>query len=108
MCGTPDPGRQEPGSVVAEKGVALANVLEKTKRFSYTYDFGDGGERTQAEEGWNASSDSPKPLSCLAGENACPPEDVGGPLGYEIFLQAISDQRSESGGTRSYARVARM
>lgn len=28
---------------------------------------------------------------CLAGANACPPEDVGGPPGYIDFLEAISD-----------------
>ena len=34
------------------------------------------------------------PLSlalCLAGENACPPEDVGGAPGYQEFLQALAD-----------------
>ena len=28
---------------------------------------------------------------CLAGERACPPEDVGGVWGYEGFLEAIRD-----------------
>jgi hypothetical protein len=28
---------------------------------------------------------------CLAGANACPPEDVGGPPGYTEFLEAIRD-----------------
>ena len=28
---------------------------------------------------------------CLAGERACPPEDVGGVCGYEGFLEAIRD-----------------
>ena len=32
---------------------------------------------------------------CLAGENACPPEDVGGPPGYEEFLRAIADPGHE-------------
>ena len=29
---------------------------------------------------------------CVAGENACPPEDVGGPAGYEMFRQAMADK----------------
>ena len=29
--------------------------------------------------------------TCVAGENACPPEDVGGPGGYADFLEVISD-----------------
>jgi hypothetical protein len=27
----------------------------------------------------------------MAGANACPPEDIGGPPGYVDFVQAISD-----------------
>jgi hypothetical protein len=33
----------------------------------------------------------PTQARCLAGENACPPEDVGGPPGYAHFLEAIQD-----------------
>lgn len=32
---------------------------------------------------------------CLAGANACPPEDVGGLGGYADFLQAITDPSHE-------------
>ena len=32
---------------------------------------------------------------CLAGANACPPEDVGGLGGYEEFLEAIGDPLHE-------------
>jgi hypothetical protein len=28
---------------------------------------------------------------CVDGENACPPEDIGGPWGYAEFLEAIAD-----------------
>ena len=28
---------------------------------------------------------------CIGGENACPPEDVGGAPGYEDFLAALAD-----------------
>jgi hypothetical protein len=30
---------------------------------------------------------------CLAGEHACPPEDVGGPAGYHLFLAALADDQ---------------
>lgn len=29
---------------------------------------------------------------CIAGENACPPEDVGGPHGYELVLDILGDR----------------
>lgn len=34
-------------------------------------------------------------LRCLAGEHACPPEDVGGAHGYSDFLAAIADPTHE-------------
>nr|WP_318031759.1 hypothetical protein [Rhizobium ruizarguesonis] len=35
---------------------------------------------------------TPKHGSCVAGERARPPEDVGGVSGYERFLEIIADQ----------------
>ena len=32
---------------------------------------------------------------CLAGENACQPEDVGGPHGYALLLEVLTDRRHE-------------
>jgi hypothetical protein len=32
---------------------------------------------------------------CIDGQNACPPEDVGGPYGYSHFLDAIADPENE-------------
>jgi hypothetical protein len=34
-------------------------------------------------------------IRCIDGENACPPEDVGGPGGYADFLAAIADPSHE-------------
>jgi hypothetical protein len=34
-------------------------------------------------------------IKCLAGENACPPEDVGGAHAYFDFLAAINDPTHE-------------
>jgi len=40
-------------------------------------------------------SDAPtKPIS-LAGERRCPPEDVGGPYGYQEFLEVIFEPGRE-------------
>ena len=50
---------------------------------------------------------------CVAGERACPPEDVGGAFGYAEFLAALADpahprhepMRSLVGGAFDPARV---
>ena len=41
------------------------------------------------------SPSEPRSLRCLAGEHACPPEDVGGSHGYADFLAAIADPTHE-------------
>jgi hypothetical protein len=64
----------------------------EVKSFSYEYDFGDGWQH-QVEVQMVMVVDEKRnswPM-CLAGANACPPEDVGGLGGYEEFLEAISD-----------------
>jgi len=93
--GIPDPEWDAPGSLISEKGIPLAKALGSGKRFRYTYDFGDGWEHTLTVEERGVASDSPSRVACLSGENACPPEDVGGPPGYEDFLRAIADPGHE-------------
>ncbi len=93
--GNPDPEWNEPGTAIQEKGVSLAKALGRAKQLRYTYDFGDGWEHTIAVEESSGPPDSLSEVRCLAGENACPPEDVGGPPGYERFLQAIADPNHE-------------
>ena len=72
--------------------VRLSQVIGKnTKRFRYTYDFGDGWVHViEVEKILPYEQGRVYPL-CLAGKRACPPEDVGGVWGYESFLTTISD-----------------
>lgn len=61
--------------------------------FEYRYDFGDDWlHRVRVEARLPAEPDLPYPL-CTAGENATPPEDVGGPPGYAHFLAALANPR---------------
>jgi hypothetical protein len=67
-----------------------------TRCFDYVYDFGDDWHHLVLVE--NLYPERPKSASlvqCIAGENACPPEDVGGAGGYVEFLAAIADPRHE-------------
>ncbi|MEX0718574.1 MAG: plasmid pRiA4b ORF-3 family protein [Planctomycetaceae bacterium] len=67
----------------------------KKLRFIYVYDFGDSWTHEIVFEGTRPSEDG-KPLPvCVEGERACPPEDIGGPWGYEEFLEAIADPEHE-------------
>ena len=60
--------------------VPLWRVVGASKQFSYVYDFGDDWDHkikvVKVVDGYPL--DHPE---CLDGENACPPEDVGGAPG---------------------------
>ena len=59
--------------------------------FIYEYDFGDSWRHELLVEKIIAPAEGTRYPVCLAGERACPPEDVGGIWGYEEFLEAIRD-----------------
>ena len=64
-------------------------------RFTYEYDFGDAWLHEVLFEGClKATPDKRYPL-CMEGAGACPPEDVGGIMGYAEFLAAIADPDHE-------------
>ena len=74
-----------------ESTVTLQEALGARKTFMYVYDFGDDWHHKIKVEKI-ITLDAPLSLAvCLDGENACPPEDVGGSPGYEEFLQALAD-----------------
>lgn len=93
----PDPDFSDETGHVDEKGVQLRNALGMDGRcFDYVYDFGDDWHHVVTIENLHAfASAESRPARCLAGENACPPEDVGGGHGYADFLAAIADPRHE-------------
>ena len=80
----------------SERSVRLDEIVRAAKqRFTYDYDFGDGWTHDVLVQ----SVEPPDPESTyprfLDGRNACPPEDVGGPPGYQAFLEAFSDPNHE-------------
>ena len=66
-----------------ESAVALRALPD---RLRYLYDFGDGWEHEVVVVG--SGGDQP---GVVAGEGACPPEDVGGPHGYVEFRRVMAD-----------------
>lgn len=63
---------------------------------AYNYDFGDGW-RHQIRVEYIIEDDERYPGKpvCLEGERSCPPEDCGGPGGYQTFLEAIRNKKHE-------------
>ncbi len=67
-------------------------VRQKGSTFHYLYDFGDSWEHELTLEDNNYFSSTPgNVISCIDGENACPPEDVGSVPGFEEFCKAINN-----------------
>lgn len=74
-----------------ERRETLAGALGDTEReFLYRYDWGDNWEHRVVVENIGKSREGWLYPLCTAGEQACPPEDVGGPPG----LRGISGRHS--------------
>lgn len=82
--------------IIDERRVRLKPLIEDgLRRFTYTYDLGDGWEHAiKVEDLLMPATGGPR-IVCIAGENACPPEDVGGAPGYSDFLDIMNDPRHE-------------
>jgi hypothetical protein len=94
--GIPDEDWPDPEPVVDERRVRLNTLVESgARRFKFLYDFGDGWEHTVKVEDLVVPPKEGSRIRCVAGENACPPEDVGGPNAYFDFLAAIKDPAHE-------------
>jgi hypothetical protein len=61
----------------------------------YVYDYGDDWVHEVKLEKILPSIDDIQYPICIAGKRECPPEDCGGPPGYEEFLEAIMDPKHE-------------
>jgi hypothetical protein len=91
----PDPDFDE-DEHVDERGVVLHKAIGMdTRCFDYVYDFGDDWHHVVLVEDQHVDAKPPTSISCIGGENACPPEDVGGAFRYAEFLIAIGDPNHE-------------
>jgi hypothetical protein len=69
--------------LVAKHGTGL--------RMGYEYDFGDGWQHEIALEEVTEAERGIRYPRCLDGEQACPPEDIGGVYGFADFVAAITN-----------------
>ena len=94
--GIPDDDWPAAEPMVDERRVRLNTLVEAgARRFTYLYDFGDNWDHTVKIEDLVMPMPDIARIRCIAGENACPPEDVGGPNAYFDFLAAIKDPAHE-------------
>jgi hypothetical protein len=74
----------------ATKTTLKALKLQPGDRFDYWYDFGDDWQcEVVVEEAQEAAKDGSYP-SCVGGARAGPPEDSGGPPGYQELLEVLA------------------
>jgi hypothetical protein len=80
------------GDVADESSFCLSQVASAAgARLVYRYDFGDDWEHQLVVEKVLEPAEGARHPRCVAGKRATPPEDIGGPLGYQRFLEIISD-----------------
>ena len=78
--------------VADEERLTLNGVLNSgVTRFTYTYDFGDNWEHTVLIERTRRPLEAGSYPACIAGKRNCPPEDCGGPWGYQDLLAVLAD-----------------
>lgn len=72
--------------------IELSQVLNKIKqKYMYIYDFGDDWMHNITVE--KIEDTEASKADCTAGKGTCPPEDCGGPMGYEYLKEILSNPR---------------
>lgn len=83
-------------SVIDESSVLLNEVLKKEKDWiKYEYDFGDSWMHKVSLEKISNYEKNQFPVICVTGRRACPPEDSGGPWGYQRMLEQLMSHDNE-------------
>jgi hypothetical protein len=88
--GIPDPDWPSQ-QVTDESRAKLFRLVKPGDRFGYVYDFGDNWAHELTVKRVFAAEAGVRYPRCIAGQGACPPEDVGGIWGYEEFQAVMAD-----------------
>jgi hypothetical protein len=84
--------RDDPESTTLSADTAtLADLLALQHTFRYDYVYGEDWGHSVALEGIAPAAPDASYPRLVSAEGRCPPADIGGPEGYETFLQAIAD-----------------
>jgi hypothetical protein len=88
--GIPDPDWDDQDVTDEAKG-KLFRLVGQGDRFGYLYDFGDNWAHQLSVEKIIDPEPGVRYPRCVSGQGACPPEDVGGPWGYEEFMTVLAN-----------------
>lgn len=77
-----------------EETFTVGQLVDAVGAFGYEYDFGDGWTHDIVIDQVVASV-GPGTPHLVGGARACPPEDCGGPCGYEHLLEVLADPAHE-------------
>jgi hypothetical protein len=93
-------------TVEDETATTLKDVASVGETFTYTYDFGDDWIHTvEVEKELSAGPGTQYPR-CVEGRRAGPPEDCGGPSGYQDVLVILDEpSHQEHASTRELVGV---
>ncbi|RPI67670.1 MAG: plasmid pRiA4b ORF-3 family protein [Ignavibacteriae bacterium] len=84
-----------PTPMKEERSVTLQSLgLAPLDTFAYEYDMGDSWEHTITVVGTDRVERDME-FQIIDGDNACPPEDVGGVHGYAWFVHSMMDPQHE-------------
>jgi len=89
--GEPDPEEDWREPPQDERRIRINSLTAEGTTFLYTYDFGDDWRHQIEVEAVEAAGPDVALPALIDGRRACPPEDSGGPGGYEELLQVLSD-----------------
>jgi hypothetical protein len=94
------PSPDWPDGPLDARKAKLIDVLEDagTKTLRYLYDYGDGWEHTIKVERMIPADTNIAYPRLIEASGRCPPEDVGGPWGYDEMLEALADPNHERHG----------
>ena len=94
--GEPDEWSDRP--IAQSRNAKLKSIAARAKggAFHYLYDFGDGWEHRLVVEATGLEETNPCPR-LIDGAMACPPEDIGGTIGYAALKAAAAGEEDELG-----------
>jgi len=84
--------RSDPESPLPAESATLAELLAHGRKvFHYDFTFGEDWSHTVEVEAVAPADAGVAYPRLINVQNRCPPSDIGGPMGYETYLRAITD-----------------